>query len=103
MADPKSSLPLTYGVAVMSPWGAGNALTPNLTHSFSVGAGNNTTVYSPPLLGLLCGTGGSISVQLSGDSAPITLTNLSAGQFLPLSISIVRLTGTTASSIVGFN
>lgn len=51
---------------------------------------------------LYIGTGGSISIIALEDSAPITLTNVVAGTFIPVRAKFVRATGTTASGIVAF-
>ena len=48
---------------------------------------------------VLVGVGGNAVVRAAGSSADITLTGLVAGQVIPLRISHVRSTGTTATII----
>jgi hypothetical protein len=51
---------------------------------------------------LYVGTGGNLSVILSGDTAAVTFTNVAAG-YHPLRVKRLRATGTTATGIVGLS
>jgi hypothetical protein len=48
---------------------------------------------------VLVAAAGNAVVRASGSSADITLTGLAAGQVLPLSLSHIRATGTTATLV----
>lgn len=48
---------------------------------------------------LLVATGGNAVVRAMGSSADVTLTAVVAGQVIPLSISHLRSTGTTATLV----
>jgi len=49
---------------------------------------------------LYIGGAGNIAVRLVDDASDVTFAGLSAGSILPVRASHVRLTGTTATSIV---
>ena len=49
---------------------------------------------------LYVGTGGNISMQLVGDTAAVTFSNVPDGSLLPVRASIIKSTGTTASGII---
>lgn len=48
---------------------------------------------------LLVATGGNAVLRACGSNADITLTGITAGQVIPLSISHLRATGTTATLV----
>jgi hypothetical protein len=47
------------------------------------------------------GTTGNVSVICAEDSTPVTFTGVPAGTFLPVLVSRVRSTSTTATNLVG--
>lgn len=51
--------------------------------------------------GIFVGTAGNLAVVMS-DNTTVTLTGVTAGSFLPISVTQVKSTGTTASNIVAF-
>lgn len=46
------------------------------------------------------GTGGNISVRLAGDSTDRVFTNLPNGSILPIRVTHIRATGTSAADLV---
>lgn len=50
--------------------------------------------------GLYTGSGGTIVMRLIGDTADVTYTNVPAGAILPLAVSWVKQTNTTATGLV---
>lgn len=56
--------------------------------------GNTTT-------GIFVGGAGNLSVVMS-DNTTVTLTGVTAGTFLPISVQQIKATGTTATNIVAF-
>jgi hypothetical protein len=52
-------------------------------------------------VGLYVGTGGNVAVT-TGLGAALTFSNVPAGAIIPMVITQVKATGTTASNIVGF-
>lgn len=51
--------------------------------------------------GLFVGGAGNIALVMSDNSA-VTLTGVTAGTFLPISVTQVKATGTTATNMVAF-
>ena len=51
--------------------------------------------------GLYVGTAGNVAVILKGDSSAVTFVGVPAGSVIPLRVSRVNSTNTTASDIVG--
>ena len=49
---------------------------------------------------LYIGTGGDLTVIMARDTAPVLLKNVPSGSLLPMRVSIVKVTGTTAADIV---
>ncbi len=50
--------------------------------------------------GLYVGVSGNVSVLMAGDGGAVTFTAVPAGAVLPIAVSRVKATGTTATSIV---
>lgn len=76
----------------------GNVTAP-ATNAVSVGGGNDSTVYDPPLVALYVGTAGDIKVDMVwGDT--VTFTNVPVG-ILPIQVTKVYSTDTAAAGIVG--
>jgi hypothetical protein len=74
--------------SLSSPASAGGAVTPSDTATFSV-----------PSRALYVGNGGDLAVRmLSGDD--LSFTGVSSGSFLPIRVTQVLSTGTTAGAIV---
>ena len=59
---------------------------------------SNTNEYSALYIG---GTGGNLTVQLREDAAAVTFSAVAAGTFIPLATTLVKSTGTTATTIIG--
>lgn len=74
------------GAAATAPAGYGVAVTPS-----------NSTVL-PMTRGLYVGVGGNVAVE--DINSTVTYANVQAGTLLPIQVSKVLSTGTTASSIV---
>jgi hypothetical protein len=74
------------GAAATAPAGYGVAVTPS-----------DSTVL-PMTRALYVGTAGNVRVDDINDT--VTYTNVQAGSILPVQVSRVRATGTTASNIV---
>jgi hypothetical protein len=64
---------------------------------------SNTTPLVKPVKQLYVGGAGNLSVQLYHDTAPVTLTGVTAGTVLDLHIVQVFATGTTATLLIGLN
>lgn len=54
-----------------------------------------------PTRALYIGTGGDVAVRPLGSANDVVLRNVSSGSVLALRVSAVRLSGTTASDLVG--
>lgn len=54
--------------------------------------------YEPKAL--YVGTGGTLVMELVGDTAPSTFLNVPSGTVLPLRPRVIRATGTTAAGLV---
>jgi hypothetical protein len=52
--------------------------------------------------GVYVGTAGNVTLQTIDGAADVVLKNVPAGTFLPLQVSYIRATGTTAADFVGF-
>lgn len=52
-------------------------------------------------LGLFVGAGGDVKVNMKGTGTAVVFSNVSPGSFLPIQVSRVYSTDTTASNIVG--
>ncbi len=46
------------------------------------------------------GTGGDLAVKFSGDATAVTLKNVASGSLLPISVTHIMATNTTAADIV---
>jgi hypothetical protein len=72
----------------------------SVSGSVAVGAGNDATVYTPPLRTLYVGTTGNIAV-VTPQGVTVTYNAVPAGTTLQVDAATVKATGTTASNIVG--
>ena len=63
---------------------------------------SDTTVYDPPLKALWVGGAGDVAVIAADDSAAVTISGVNGGQIIPVSISRVMSTNTTATLMVGW-
>lgn len=72
---------------VSSAW-KGIAITPS-----------DATVLPDGIRGVWVGGAGNIAVIMSGDTAPVTIAGVPAGTLLPIQISKVMATNTTATAI----
>ncbi len=63
---------------------------------------SDTTVYDPPLYALYIGGTGAVAVVAAETGATVTFTAVPTGTILPIQVSKVMSTNTTATNIVGF-
>ena len=70
-------------------WGGAVAVTPS-----------DSTVFTPPLVGLYVGGSGNLAVTMN-DGTSVTFSAVPVGTFLPVSVSMVLATNTTATLIIG--
>ena len=61
---------------------------------------SDATVLSPVPRALYIGVGGDVVVTMAADGTDVTFANVPTGTKLPVRVSKVKATGTTASSIV---
>ena len=61
---------------------------------------SDATVLSPVPRALYIGVGGDVVVTMAADGSDVTFANVPTGTKLPVRVSKVKSTGTTASSIV---
>ena len=52
---------------------------------------------------LYVGGAGNMAVEMAGNGASVTFTGVLAGSILPVGVTKVLATGTTATSIIGLN
>lgn len=64
---------------------------------------SDTTVFARPTKALYVGGGGDVAVLLADDTAAVTFSAVPAGALLPIRVSKVLSTGTTATLILGLN
>lgn len=76
----------------------GNVTAP-ATDAVSVGGGNDSTTYDPPLVALYVGTAGDIKLDTVGGTT-VTFTNVPVG-ILPVQATKVYSTDTAAAGIIG--
>jgi hypothetical protein len=81
---------MTIAPSANGPGRAAVAITPN-----------NSTDLAVETRGLYVGAAGDVAVILADDSAAVTFTALAAGIVHPLAVKRVKVTGTTATGIVG--
>ena len=62
---------------------------------------SDVTVYDPPLSGLWVGGTGNVAVVPAGQDNAVSFLAVPAGNFLPVVVSQVLSTGTSATNIVG--
>lgn len=78
-----------------------------MSAAYRLFAPENSVVVTPAddgthnYLGLFVGTGGSVKVDMKGTGAAIVFVSVPDGSFLPIQVSRVYSTDTTASNIVG--
>lgn len=61
---------------------------------------DNTPLAFGPCRALYIGTAGNVAVLLDNDTTPVTFTGCYGGQILPVMVTYVMATGTTATSII---
>lgn len=61
---------------------------------------SDSTVLNPVPRALYIGSGGDVTVTMAADGTDVTFANVPTGTKLPVRVSKVKATGTTASSIV---
>ena len=61
---------------------------------------SDSTVLTPTPRALYIGSGGDVVVTMAADGTDVTFANVPTGTKLPVRVSKVKATGTTASSIV---
>jgi len=61
---------------------------------------SDTVDLAAPARGLWVGGAGAVSVQMYGDGATMIFSGIPAGTLLPVQVTRVNATGTTATNIV---
>lgn len=61
---------------------------------------SDSTILPDGIRAIYIGGSGNLSVQMAGDTAATTLVGVIAGSWLPLQVTKVLATGTTATNIV---
>ena len=69
-------------------------------HRASAVTASDATVYAQPTRGLYVGTAGNITVDMADGGSPILFVGVQGGTLLPLQVTRVYATGTTATNIV---
>lgn len=77
-----------------------NGLESPASHAFAI-VPNDSGHLPEVTRALYVGGGGDLTVTLLRSSAPVTFPNVPAGTILPLRVTRLHATGTTAQSIVG--
>lgn len=62
---------------------------------------SDTTLYSPPFRGVYVGGTGDLVVMMAQDSVAVPFKAVPAGSMLPICVSQILSSGTTATFIVG--
>jgi hypothetical protein len=88
---PPTTVGLSHGLPIRQTFSSPQAITPS-----------DTKTYSPPLLSLFIGTGGTLVVT-SIAGATLTFLNVASGTLLPIACTQVQATNTTCSGIIGLN
>ena len=63
---------------------------------------NNDTDLAQVTRAVFVGGGGNLSVNMADTGTSVTITGVPAGAFLPICVSRIRATSTTATNIVAF-
>ena len=61
---------------------------------------NDSTVFDIPTRGIYVGAGGNLSVEMDDVGSAIVFIGVQTGALLPLAVTGINSTGTTATSIV---
>lgn len=77
-----------------------NGLESPASHAFAI-IPNDSSHLSEVTRALYVGGGGDLTVTLLRSAGPATFLNVPAGTIMPLRVTRVHATGTTAQSIVG--
>ena len=64
---------------------------------------HDTNEITNPPRAIYIGTGGNIKVDMTGAGTGITFVNVQTGSILPIRVSLVYATGTTATDLVGIH
>lgn len=64
---------------------------------------SDTTVFPRPTKALYVGGAGDVAVLMADDFSPVVFSAVPVGTFLPVRVSQVLSTGTTATLILGLN
>jgi hypothetical protein len=85
--------------AIADPNNPGNVLVPNAQNAEAV-TKSDSTVFSPPTIGLWVGGTGDVAVRMYGSQTSVTFTAVPDGTMLPIQCDQVLDTGTDATDIV---
>ena len=69
-------------------------------HRASAVTTSNSTIYEQPTRALYVGAGGNITVDMADGSSSILFVGVQGGTVLPIQVTRIYATGTTATSIV---
>jgi hypothetical protein len=82
------------------PGEALNDSTASIKSALAVDVSSVDSTFTGVTRAIYIGTSGNLSVLFVGDSAPVTLSNLSSGFWHPMQVEKVLAAGTTATGIV---
>lgn len=71
------------------------------THGFTVVPSDSTVL--PPTRAIYVGGTGDLAVIMNADTVAVTLKAVPVGTYLPLSVTKVMATNTTATLMIGFS
>jgi uncharacterized protein YabE (DUF348 family) len=83
-----------------------NRLTSTVTYaatSASTITPSDGTDLTANVRAIYVGGAGNLTVQMAGDASQVTFTAVSVGTLLPIQVSRVLATGTTATLLIGLN
>ena len=84
--------------AIADPNNPANVLVPNAQNAAAV-TKSDSTVFSPPAIGLWVGGTGDVAVRMYGSQSTVVFTAVPAGSWLYIQIDQVKSTSTTATNM----
>lgn len=94
-----ASTSLRQGTSIADPNNPSNVLVPNAQNAAAI-VKSDSTVFSPPTIGVWVGTTGDVAVRMYGSQTNVTFKNVPSGTMLPIQVDQVLSTGTGALDIV---
>lgn len=87
------------GATISLTWGRPMNKSNPASRAFAINPSDSTELQG--VRSLYVGGSGNLAVLMREDSVAVTFVSVGAGTFLPIEVSKVLATGTTASSILG--